>query len=93
MSDVTRKRYLNIAGAATTVVKAAPGSLFYIVNNKPVSTATITIYDNTAGSGTKIGTITNSTVVTPYFLEYECRFATGLTIITSGADDITVVYA
>ena len=88
-----RQRFTNITTATTTVVKSGAGRLIHIVVNKPVSASSITIYNNTAASGTKIGTITNSTVVTPYFLDYDARFDTGLTIVTSGADDITVVYA
>ena len=88
-----RQRFANITTATTTVVKSGAGRLIHIVVNKPVSASTITIYNNTAASGTKIGTITNSTVVTPYCLDYDARFDTGLTIVTSGADDITVVYA
>lgn len=87
-----RQKFTNITTATTTVVKGAPGKLVHIVVNKPVAMSTITIYDNTAGSGTKIGTVTNSAVTTPYFLDYDLRFATGLTSVTSGADDITVVY-
>ena len=92
MSESRRERYANITTATTTVVKSAPGVLWQIVVNKPASASTITLYDNTAGSGTKIGTITNTTDLKPYRFEYGCRFETGLTIVTSGADDITVIY-
>lgn len=87
-----RERYLNITSAATTVVKSGGGTLWSITLNKPVASSTITIYDNTAGSGTKIGTITNTTDVKPYDVPYGVRFETGLTIVTSGADDVTVVF-
>jgi len=90
--DSRRERYSNITSAATNVVKSGPGTLWRITVNKPVASSTITIYDNTAGSGTKIGTITNTTDVKPYYLDFGARFETGLTIITSGADDITVNY-
>ncbi len=86
-----RKSYRNITTATTTVVKEAPGELCRLVVNKPINAGTVTIYDNTAGSGTKIGTITHSGAV-PYEIEFDLRFQTGLTIVTSGADDITVVY-
>lgn len=92
MSD-DRQRWVNITTATTTVVKDIPGKLIHVVVNKPVSGSTITIYNNTAASGTKIATITNSTVVTPYFLDYDLRFDVGLTVVTSGLDDITIVYA
>jgi len=52
-------KYRNIAGAATTVVKSGKGRLVTINVNKTIASSTITIYDNTAASGTKIATITN----------------------------------
>ena len=87
--------YRNIAGAGTTVVKSGPGTLDRIVFNKTVAAGVITIYDNTAASGTKIATITNPavTLLQSYLqLEYACTFMNGLTITTTAADDITVVY-
>lgn len=87
-------KYRNIAGAATTAVKSGRGTLRAIVNNKAVLSGVITIYDNTAGSGTKIATITNPATLlqTQYGLLYDADFKTGLTIVTSAADDITVMY-
>lgn len=86
--------FQNIAGAATTVVKSGVGTLAKIVINKPVATGVITIYDNTAATGTKIGTITNPAAILQQQLEleYMCKFTTGLTVVTSAADDITVIY-
>lgn len=86
--------YTNIAGAATTAVKASPGNLKRIVCNKAVLSGVITIYDNTAASGTKIATITHpgTLLQNQYYLEFNVRFSTGLTVVTSAADDITVVW-
>lgn len=102
MTSVTRidagrsdnKKFLNIVGAATTVVKSGAGHLARIVFNKKVANGIVTMYDNTAGSGTKIGTITNPATLldNAQGLDYGCDFGTGLTIVTSAADDITVVY-
>ena len=92
MSD-RRLKFTNITSATTTTVKSGIGVLKRITFNKPVMTSTVTIYNNTAASGTKIGTITNTTDVKPYFLDFGVFFDTGLTIVTSGADDITVVTA
>jgi hypothetical protein len=53
------------------------------------------MYDNTAGSGTKIGTITlPATLLSdgPREASYDLRFSTGLTIVTTGTSDVTVVY-
>jgi hypothetical protein len=86
--------YTNIAGAATTVIKSGAGRLKCIVVNKAVASGVITVYDNTAASGTKIATITNpGTLLQNYFvLTYNAKFTTGLTIVTSAADDVTVVW-
>lgn len=86
--------FQNIVGAATTTVKSGAGTLLKIIINKPIALGVITIYDNTAASGTKIGTITNPAAILQQQLElpYEVKFTTGLTIVTSLADDITVVY-
>lgn len=87
--------YQNITSATTTTVKSGKGTLARIVVNKAVLSGAITIYDNTAGSGTKIGTITYGAALLsdpPIVAEYECQFSTGLTIVTSAATDLTVVY-
>lgn len=86
--------YSNIASASTTVVKTGSGVLKKIIVNKLVASGAITIYDNTAASGTKIGTITSpaTLLVNQLTLDYGVRFLTGLTIVTSAADDVTVVY-
>ena len=85
--------YANINSNATTVVKHVPGKLHSIVvNTVSASSNTCTIYDNTAGSGTKIGTL--STLTAGTYL-YDVMFNTGLTIVTATgtAPDITVCYA
>jgi hypothetical protein len=86
--------YNNITGQATTVVKAGPGMLHSITFNTPVATETVTIFDNTAGSGTKIATITVPASPMPVTLFYDVRFSIGLTIVTATASsDITVAFA
>ena len=90
--------FLNITAAAptTTVVKTGPGVFHALVcNTPPGSNGTVTMYDNTAASGTKIGTITYGTVTSmaPHSLPYDLTFSTGLTIVTAtGAGDYTVIY-
>jgi len=88
-------KYRNIAGAATTTVKSGRGRLFGIVNNKTVANGVVTVYDNTATSGTKIATITNPAAIlqSQYDLNYMgLEFATGLTVVTNAADDLTIIY-
>lgn len=87
--------FKNITTATTTVVKAGPGVLNTLTINKLVASATVTIYDNTAASGTVIGTITLPATLLaegPVSAIYNVAFETGLTVVTVGAQDITVSY-
>jgi hypothetical protein len=89
---ITAYRYLNITGQTTTVVKSGGGILHTICVNTPAATETITVYDNTAASGTKIGTVTVFAATNPC-LTYDVNFTTGLTIVTATASsDLTVSY-
>lgn len=85
--------FANITTATTTTVKSGAGVLHTLtVNNLGTVASTTTVYDNTAGSGTKIATINTLAGQTSYI--YDVAFATGLTIVTTGtvAPDITVSY-
>lgn len=82
--------FKNINSAATTVVKVGGGVLNSIVINTPVAGA-ITLFDNTAASGTIIGLIT-TTATSQGTMLYNIEFRTGLTILTATANDITVCY-
>lgn len=89
-------QYTNITAAAptTTIVATGTGVLHAITFNKPLATAVITLYDNTAASGTVIGTITIPANPMPVTLNYDTYFAKGLTITTAtAACDITVSWA
>ena len=82
--------YKNVTTSTTTVVKADQGRLHAIVVNNKGSTATVTMYDNaSAASGTKIGTMSLTAEAT--FI-YDVAFAKGLTIVTTGAPDLTVSF-
>lgn len=83
------EKLTNIATATTTTVKSGAGYLVRITVNTTAAGA-ITVYDNTAASGTKIATLPSNAVVGTY--EYGGRFSTGLTIVTAAASDITVTY-
>ncbi len=88
-------RFRNIAGAATTVVKSGRGNLIGINVNTAVLSGVITVYDNTAASGTLIATITNPATLLQNHFSYayhRLEFNTGLTIVTSAADNITIIY-
>lgn len=86
------------AGQATTTVKSGAGTLYGIIlNTAATATNVTTIYDNTAASGTKIGTPTCTGITPPVTLNFGPKglaFATGLTINTATANgsDMTVIY-
>lgn len=83
--------YTNITTDTTTVIKTGQGVLHAINFNKPVATEVITVFDNTAASGTAIATITIPASPQPVTLFYDVSFNTGLTILTAtAASDITV---
>ena len=88
---------LNIVLAAptTTVIKTGAGMLHLIQINKTTALGVITCYDNTAASGTLIGTITQPAAVlaSQITLIYDVNFSIGLTCVTAtAAQDITVSY-
>ena len=91
---MSANNYTNVLTATTTVVKSGSGFLKAIVINKAVALGVITIYDNTEASGTKIATITNPATLlgSMIYLPYDVRFSTGLTVVTSSTDDITIVW-
>jgi len=87
--------FLNIAGAATTIVAARPCELVRIVFNKKIVNGVVTIYDSVAiATGTKVGTITNPATLLDNtdWLEYGVFMQLGIVVVTSAADDITVIW-
>lgn len=97
--------YHNITGNSTVVVKSGAGLLRAISLNNNSTGGRVTVYDNTAGSGTKIATIqvgspsggllSSTGLPGPtHFTGLDIRFNTGLTIVTSGStnNDMTVYY-
>ena len=85
--------YLNITTKTSTQVKTGAGTLARIVINKAGSADTLALYDNSACSGTLIGTITVAASVNNS-ITYSAAFGAGLCIISGGttAGDYTVVY-
>lgn len=81
--------YANITTNTTTTVKTGAGILDKIQINTAGTTSTITIYDSLTATGTKIGTASGNAQAG---LSYNIRFTTGLTIVTTGAPDLTVSY-
>ena len=83
--------YRHINGNATTTVKSGAGILHAVTINGAGSGWTITVYDNTTGSGPVLASITPAAGST---LVYNVQFGTGCTLVTAGsaAGDITVSY-
>jgi len=95
---VTQPQSARISTLATTVLKYGPGNLHSIVvGSMPTAAGTITIYDNTAGSGTILwqGTMRTPATSNPSAsLDFKgMPFSIGLTIVTAtNACDFTVIY-
>lgn len=89
-----RNSYTNITTATTTTVKSGAGFLHLILINAAAALATITIYDNTSAAGTKIGTVTMpaTLLANQNTLRFDVAFTTGLTIVTTGTQDLTISY-
>lgn len=83
-------------GGTTTTIKSGAGVMHALVINKAVISGSITIYDNTTGSGTKIATIGFGLALLsdpPLGRSYDISFATGLTVVIVGAAmDVTIAY-
>lgn len=90
----TNDPFLNVAaGTATTTVKTGAGTLVRIViNTKGAASNTLTVYDNTTNSGTKIAIIDTTAAVGNF--EYGVACAIGITCAsaTGTGADYTVVY-
>lgn len=75
----------------TTTVKSGAGTLHTVTINNAGATDTITLYDNTAGSGTVIAVIGSTSEAT---FTYDLAFTTGLTAVIAGttSPDVTFTY-
>ena len=75
-----------ITTSTTTVVKTGKGVLRRVsVHHDGATGNSITIYDNTAGSGTVLwGGSAALSATTPHTHEINARFETGLTVVTAG---------
>lgn len=86
--------YSNLLANATTTIKTGSGVLHGItINDVGAGGNTLTVYDNTAGSGTVIATI-DTVELNGRYLPFDVRFGTGLTVVmaTGTAANITVAY-
>lgn len=76
-----------ISTATTTTIKSSPGVLTTLVVTGGAA-GTIDVYDNTAGSGTKLASFDSTNAIAGY--RFDCAFDIGLTIVTSAATKISV---
>lgn len=86
--------FSEITSATTTAVKGTPAILHQICVNTLVGAATIKAYNATTATGTPI-TITLPATITgdnPFCVKYDIYMSTALTVVTSGATDVTVTY-
>ena len=97
-SDISVKNksssFSNITTTGTTTIKSGAGILRrVVVNTRGGITNTLTIYDNTSGSGTVIAAIDTVNGVSGNF-EYNVAFSTGLTIVSASGTsaNATVIY-
>ena len=86
--------YLNVTTSTNTQVKSSRGVFLGLSVNTPQAGDTASVYDNTACSGTLIGTFSTAAigVITP--APGGVAFSTGLCVTTSGATpaNVTVLY-
>lgn len=78
-----------IATNTTTTVKTGQGVLHTITIGETAAGA-ITVYDNTAGSGTVIAVLKAS--IAEQTFTFDICFETGLTIVTAAASKLSVSY-
>ena len=82
-------KYNYISTGTTTVIKSGPGSVLNIIVGK-TTTGTITVYDNTAASGNIVAAFGTSTTAFSFSIGAICN--TGITVVTSASDQVTVIY-
>ena len=81
-------RATNISTATSTAIRF--GHLVCITVNKPTLANTVTVYDGSAATGTKLATIAASGTSNTYW--YLTKLLNGYcTVVTAGTDDITVI--
>ena len=79
---------VHITTATTTTVRSGRGIFTRLVVNTTAA-GTITIYDSLTAAGTVLAVLKAS--VAEQSFEYGISLLTGLTVVTAGASDLTVV--
>ena len=93
----TGYNYTNITTATSTQVSTKAGTvLASVIINKWVANGVVAIYDNASSAANPIATITaGATVLSdpPIQATFNVTCKNGLRIVTTGANDITVIWA
>jgi len=88
----TLPTYKMINSAATTICKRGAGNLHRIIFNTPTA-ASVSIWDSVGTTGTaSIAIIIPPSGAAPFDLDYHIPFQDGLTILTAGSPNLTIVY-
>lgn len=91
--STTIARYRTISTATTTLVKTRATTLHAIVINNPAPGGTISLFDSLTGSGQSIGVISlGASTNSPFELIYDLETNIGLTVVTSAAVNVTVIF-
>lgn len=80
--------FVNINSGTTKVVATQSVDFKRLVVNNPGTTITATLYDGVNASAPVIGVVA---LVAGMSLAYDLQTANGLTVVTSGTCDITIV--
>lgn len=81
---------LTIAAATTTLVKSGGGYLSRIFNGSNSTTGLVTVYDALTATGNAIW---SGTLAAGQVLDIGLPMLTGITVVTAGAQPITVGYS
>jgi hypothetical protein len=85
--------FRRVTGAGTTVIEQGAGTLHRVIVGTPSASATMTLYDNTAASGTVISLMTvPASAQNPFVVEFGTEFNVGLTVVMTGSSDVTIIY-
>ena len=91
-----RSKYFNITANGTFTIKSSAGRIVAICINSNQNGASVQLFDNTAGSGTKIASYTTNGATFAPTCQYlaGAEFTTGLTVLvaTFGSSDWTIYY-
>ena len=90
----TAPTYKHLSGVnSSQILKYGAGFIHTLVIGTPVNNATITIYDNTSGTGNVMGVLTLPNSAIPTTIDYHIPFFNGLNIVPSSTSlDVTVIY-